>query len=106
MGKLIEVLDVGVARAGVSMTWAMHTPPQMTTCHLKSSILKCWGTKSILKISLKNWRCFIFEFSKKQFQLNHYVPMTMIFFKGGEAQGTLVGNQPKAEILKNLKDLI
>lgn len=31
---------------------------------------------------------------------------TMIFFKGGEAQGTLVGNQPKDEILKNLKDLI
>ncbi len=31
---------------------------------------------------------------------------TMIFFKGGEAKGTLVGNQPKAEILKNLKELI
>lgn len=31
---------------------------------------------------------------------------TMIFFKDGEAKGTLVGNQPKAEILKNLKDLI
>lgn len=31
---------------------------------------------------------------------------TLIFFKGGEVKGTLVGNQPKSEILKNLKDLI
>ncbi|MCT4643251.1 MAG: thioredoxin [Bacteriovoracaceae bacterium] len=31
---------------------------------------------------------------------------TMIFFKGGEVKSTLVGNQPKAEILKNIKDLI
>jgi thioredoxin 1 len=31
---------------------------------------------------------------------------TIIFFKDGEVKATLVGNQPKAEILKNLKDLI
>lgn len=31
---------------------------------------------------------------------------TMIFFKGGEVKSTLVGNQPKAEILKNLTSLI
>jgi len=31
---------------------------------------------------------------------------TLIFFQGGEVKSTLVGNQPKAEILKNLKDLI
>lgn len=31
---------------------------------------------------------------------------TLIFFKDGEARSTLVGNQPKAEILKNLNDLI
>ena len=31
---------------------------------------------------------------------------TMIFFKGGEVKSTLVGNQPKAEILKNLSSLI
>lgn len=31
---------------------------------------------------------------------------TMIFFKGGEVKSTLVGNQPKAEILKNLTTLI
>jgi thioredoxin 1 len=31
---------------------------------------------------------------------------TLIFFKGGEVKSTLVGNQPKAEILKNLNDLM
>lgn len=31
---------------------------------------------------------------------------TMIFFKNGEVQTTLVGNQPKAEILKNISDLV
>jgi thioredoxin 1 len=31
---------------------------------------------------------------------------TMIFFKDGQAQTTLVGNQPKAEIIKNLNALI
>ena len=31
---------------------------------------------------------------------------TMIFFKYGKAQTTLVGNQPKAEIIKNLNALI
>lgn len=31
---------------------------------------------------------------------------TLIFFKGGEVKSTLVGNQPKAEILKNIKDLV
>lgn len=30
---------------------------------------------------------------------------TMIFFKGGEVKGTLMGNQPKAEILKQLNAL-
>ncbi len=31
---------------------------------------------------------------------------TLIFFKDGEVKSTLVGNQPKAEIIKNLKDLV
>lgn len=31
---------------------------------------------------------------------------TLIFFKGGEAKSTLVGNQPKAEIIKNLSALV
>lgn len=31
---------------------------------------------------------------------------TLIFFKGGEVKSTLVGNQPKAEILKNINSLI
>jgi thioredoxin 1 len=31
---------------------------------------------------------------------------TLIFFKAGEVRSTLVGNQPKAEILKNLNDLM
>ncbi len=31
---------------------------------------------------------------------------TLIFFKDGEVKSTLVGNQPKGEILKNLNDLI
>ena len=31
---------------------------------------------------------------------------TLIFFKDGEVKSTLVGNQPKAEILKTLNDLI
>lgn len=31
---------------------------------------------------------------------------TLIFFKDGEVKSTLVGNQPKAEILKNLNDLV
>lgn len=31
---------------------------------------------------------------------------TLKFFKDGEVKSTLVGNQPKAEILKNLNDLI
>lgn len=31
---------------------------------------------------------------------------TLIFFKDGEVKSTLVGNQPKAEILKNIKDLV
>jgi thioredoxin 1 len=31
---------------------------------------------------------------------------TLIFFKDGEVKTTLVGNQPKAEILKNIKDLV
>lgn len=30
---------------------------------------------------------------------------TLIFFKGGEVKSTLVGNQPKAEILKNINDI-
>jgi len=30
---------------------------------------------------------------------------TMIFFKGGEVKSTLMGNQPKAEILKQLNAL-
>lgn len=30
---------------------------------------------------------------------------TLIFFKGGEVKSTLVGNQPKAEILKNINEL-
>ncbi len=30
---------------------------------------------------------------------------TLMFFKSGEVRSTLVGNQPKAEILKNAKDL-
>ena len=30
---------------------------------------------------------------------------TLIFFKGGEVKGTLMGNQPKAEILKQLNSL-
>ena len=31
---------------------------------------------------------------------------TLIFFKGGEVKKTLVGNQPKAEILKNITELV
>ena len=31
---------------------------------------------------------------------------TLIFFKGGEVKSTLVGNQPKSEILKNINDLV
>ena len=31
---------------------------------------------------------------------------TLIFFKDGEVKSTLVGNQPKAEILKNINDLV
>jgi thioredoxin 1 len=31
---------------------------------------------------------------------------TMIFFKGGEAAKTLVGVQPKAEIIKSLEELV
>ena len=31
---------------------------------------------------------------------------TIIFFKDGEVKSTLVGNQPKAEILKSLKELM
>ncbi|MBP9673706.1 MAG: thioredoxin [Bacteriovoracaceae bacterium] len=31
---------------------------------------------------------------------------TLIFFKNGEAQATLVGNQPKGEIVRNLNQLI
>jgi len=31
---------------------------------------------------------------------------TLIFFKNGEVKSTLVGNQPKAEILKNINSLI
>ena len=30
---------------------------------------------------------------------------TLIFFKDGEVKSTLVGNQPKTEIVKNLTDL-
>ena len=31
---------------------------------------------------------------------------TLIFFKDGEVKGTLVGNQPKAEILKSINSLV
>lgn len=31
---------------------------------------------------------------------------TLIFFKNGEVKSTLVGNQPKAEIVKNINSLI
>ena len=31
---------------------------------------------------------------------------TLIFFKDGEVKKTLVGNQPKAEILKNINELV
>lgn len=31
---------------------------------------------------------------------------TLIFFKDGEVKSTLVGNQPKAEIVKNINSLI
>ena len=31
---------------------------------------------------------------------------TLIFFKDGEVKSTLVGNQPKTEILKNIKALV
>lgn len=31
---------------------------------------------------------------------------TLIFFKDGEVKGTLVGNQPKSEIVKGLNDLM
>lgn len=31
---------------------------------------------------------------------------TLIFFKGGEVRSTLVGNQPKAEIIKNINNLV
>ncbi len=31
---------------------------------------------------------------------------TLVFFKAGEVKSTLVGNQPKAEILKSLKELV
>ena len=31
---------------------------------------------------------------------------TLIFFKNGEVTSTLVGNQPKAEIIKNINSLI
>jgi thioredoxin 1 len=31
---------------------------------------------------------------------------TLIFFKNGEVKSTLVGNQPKAEIIKNINSLI
>jgi thioredoxin 1 len=31
---------------------------------------------------------------------------TLIFFKNGEVKSTLVGNQPKAEIIKNITSLI
>jgi thioredoxin 1 len=31
---------------------------------------------------------------------------TLIFFKDGEVKKTLVGNQPKAEILKNITELV
>ena len=31
---------------------------------------------------------------------------TLIFFKDGEVKSTLVGNQPKAEILKSINDLV
>lgn len=30
---------------------------------------------------------------------------TLIFFKGGEVKSTLVGNQPKAEIVRNINDI-
>ena len=31
---------------------------------------------------------------------------TLLFFKNGEVKSTLMGNQPKAEILKNIQSLI
>lgn len=31
---------------------------------------------------------------------------TLIFFKDGEVKSTLVGNQPKAEILKSINELV
>jgi len=31
---------------------------------------------------------------------------TLIFFKDGQVQSTLVGNQPKAEIAKSLNELV
>src|SRR5690606_32882204 len=31
---------------------------------------------------------------------------TLIFFKDGEVKGTLVGNQPKSEILKSINSLV
>jgi len=31
---------------------------------------------------------------------------TLLFFKNGEVKSTLVGNQPKAEIVKNINSLI
>lgn len=31
---------------------------------------------------------------------------TLIFFKNGEVKSTLVGNQPKSEILKNINGLV
>lgn len=31
---------------------------------------------------------------------------TLIYFKAGEVQSTLVGNQPKAEILKSFNELV
>lgn len=31
---------------------------------------------------------------------------TLIFFKGGEVKSTLVGNQPKSEILRNINELV
>jgi thioredoxin 1 len=31
---------------------------------------------------------------------------TLIFFKNGEVKGTLMGNQPKAEIVKNINTLL
>lgn len=80
--------------------WAEWCGPCKALAPLLDEIATEMGEKAtVVKVNVDENRDLVQEYGIRG------IP-TLIFFKGGEVKSTLVGNQPKGEILKNLTELV